>query len=162
MRNPPKRDIRDTLMLTVILSCVKTFISSDSFTRISRLFTSFFTILIIWAISVHVNEAYSQVKGQNLNKKIMISSAFSFLYCLWFFTISSEIMCVIPTMANKRVSSLSNCLVVSSDWLLFSFTAFLLEFTYLFIQIDSVGWADCLNSILAEEKIKAAVCEDWL
>lgn len=40
MRNP-KNDIRDSLILTV--SCVKTFFS-DPFIRISRLFTSFFTI----------------------------------------------------------------------------------------------------------------------
>lgn len=49
-----------------------------------------------------------------------------------------------------------------ADW--FVFHSFLLEFRYLFMKTDEVGRdtpaVSC--SILAEEKIKAAVCEDRL
>lgn len=129
------------------------------FIRISCLFTTGIQkcFIWIWAIYVHVNEAISQVMGQKLGQTNHTSAEkkenndikcfFFLLFLLLLVTISSEMsICVIPTTANKRVSSVSNCLVVNSvfaapNWLLL--ISQLSTWIYIFIYTNnSVGRAE--------------------
>lgn len=69
---------------------------------------------------------------------------------------------------NSKFSSVLNCLVVSSAFAAqtdCSLVSQLSTWIYIFIYTNQGGRAsraDCLNSILAEVKIKSAVFEDWL
>lgn len=104
-----------------------------------------------WAIFVHVKEAHSQVKGSETEavQPLVVREerkywyqVFLCLYFLWFTTISPETsVCVDGKQASFLSVQLFGCQLCI--WLAaLLFHSFLLEFTYLFIQIDSVGRAE--------------------
>lgn len=153
--------------------------SSDSFIRASWASSIRDTYLsvciwVIWAICVQVNEAHSQVMGQkprqsyhslSEKKKLISSASLSFpLFVVVHYHILTNVRLCHP-YGGTRASFLSVDLFGCQLSVLLTFISQLSTWIFIFIYTDPFGWtswADCLNSILAEEKIKAAVFEDWL
>lgn len=133
----------------------------------------------VWAIYLHINEVNSQAMGRKLRQPNHTSAVkkenndikcFSF-FVSFDFSLPYHQKCPSVSSPWRQTSLFPQCWTVWLSarcllrWLTALFISQLSTWIYIFIYTNRFGRTsrvDCLNSILAEEKIKAAVFEDWL